>query len=272
MLSKNTIKLVRSLQYKKFRLRERLFVAEGAKTVAELMTAFRAERVFISEETEADRTDTQPFRRRLSKETDCTIITHDELQRVSLLQHPQGVLALFRLPDDENGAPVDEDGLTLALDGVQDPGNMGTIIRTADWFGIRRVVCSRDSADAYAPKVVQATMGSLARVRVVYTDLVAFLAARRNGTPVYGTFLDGANIFEEHLSDNGIIIMGNEGNGISDAVARQVTHRLTIPRYSEHAGKSFEATGAESLNVAIATAVVCSEFRRAKRTMNETYK
>lgn len=262
MLNKNIIKLIHSLQYKKFRLREGLFVAEGAKTVADLMTAFHAERVFVSEEAKADHADALPLLRRLSKEVECTIVKPDELQRISFLQHPQGLMALFRLPDGEDAVPAGEKGLTIALAGVQDPGNMGTIIRTADWFGIRHVVCSPDSADAYAPKVVQATMGSLARVRVDYTDLAAYLSAQRMDRPIYGTFLDGRNIFEEHLSDSGIIIMGNEGNGISDTVARFVTHRLTIPRYSEHTAHPAATTQAESLNVAIATAIVCSAFRR----------
>lgn len=263
MLSKNNIKIIHSLQYKKFRSREGLFVAEGAKTVADLMTTFHAERVFVSEEKKADRDDISPLLQHITKETACEYVTSDELQRISFLQHPQGVLALFRLPDsNQQGITDAENGLTIVLDGVQDPGNMGTIIRTADWFGIRNVVCSPDSADAYAPKVVQATMGSLARVRVIYTELVGYLSALRPDKPIYGTFLNGKNIFEERLSNDGIVIMGNEGNGISDTVARHVTHRLTIPRYSEQPTYSTATTGAESLNVAIATAIVCSAFRR----------
>jgi len=148
------------------------------------------------------------------------------------------------------------DDLVLCLDGVQDPGNLGTIIRTADWFGIKHIVCSQQTVDAFSPKVVQATMGSIARVSVHYTDLTSFLTSLPEGTPVYGTFLDGKNLYHEQLKPNGVIIMGNEGNGISAEIARHVTHRLLIPPYPA------DSDTAESLNVSIATAIICAEFRR----------
>ena len=149
-----------------------------------------------------------------------------------------------------------EASLYLALDGIQDPGNLGTIIRIADWFGIETVVCSPDTADAYAPKVVQATMGSLARVKIVYQDLAELIDALPTDFPVYGTLLDGRDIYAETLTPHGLIVMGNEGNGISPEIARKITRRLLIPNYPA------DRPTADSLNVAIATAITCAEFRR----------
>ena len=149
-----------------------------------------------------------------------------------------------------------DSSLILALDGVQDPGNLGTIIRIADWFGITDIVCSEDTADAYNPKTVQATMGSIARTKIVYTDLSAYLESLPNETPVYGTMLDGTDIYEQSLTRHGVIIMGNEGKGISKEITRHINHRLFIPEYPK------DRPSAESLNVAIATAITCAEFRR----------
>jgi TrmH family RNA methyltransferase len=249
MISKNQIKLIRQLDKKKNRQRERLFVAEGPKVVGDFMTHHQPAMLFATD----DYTPPCP--------ADVQRISPDELSKISFLQHPQQVLALFPLPDE----PTDDalhiarqhasGALTLALDGVQDPGNLGTIIRIADWFGIDTILCSDDTADAWNPKVVQATMGSLARVRLFYTDLPAWLRGLPSDTPVYGTLLDGDNIYSQPLSARGIIIMGNEGNGLSPQVRPLVTHRLLIPSYGS-------GDTAESLNVAIATAVVCAEFRR----------
>jgi TrmH family RNA methyltransferase len=183
-------------------------------------------------------------------------VTPDELRRISFLQHPQQVLALFPLPEsrfDSDVAPKPE-GLCLALDGVQDPGNLGTIIRLADWFGISTVYCSLETADAWNSKVVQATMGSLAHVQITYCDLVPLL--RGAAVPVYGTLLDGQDIYQQPLSREGVIVMGNEGNGISPEVRQLVSHKLLIPNFNKN------TETAESLNVAIATAITCSEFRR----------
>lgn len=240
MLSKNQIKLIRSLELKKNRKRENLFVAEGPKVVGDLLKAgFTPHSVYST-----------------IPRPDAQLITEEELHRISFLQHPQQVLAIFQIPSassSPNGLST-PNTLSLALDGVQDPGNLGTIIRIADWFGINTIYCSADTADAYNPKVVQATMGSLAHVHIVYCDLVNLLS--NADCPVYGTLLDGEDIYRQPLSKQGIIVMGNEGNGISAEIRPLVTHRLLIPNFN-HAGET-----AESLNVAIATAITCSEFRR----------
>ena len=184
------------------------------------------------------------------------MVTEDELHRISFLQHPQEVLAVFHIPTPSQPSSILPlaSNLTLALDGVQDPGNVGTIIRIADWFGITQIICSPDTADVYNPKVVQATMGSLAHVSITYCDLVPLL--REANVPVYGTLLDGQDIYQQPLSAEGIIVMGNEGNGISPEVRQLVTNKLLIPNFNNN------TETAESLNVAIATAITCSEFRR----------
>ena len=237
MLSKNQLKLVRSLELKKNRKKEGLFVAEGPKVVGDLLRAgYRARLVFSTTE-----------------RPDAIQITDDELRKLSFLQHPQEVLAVFEIPQSQQ-LTANSQKLSIALDGIQDPGNLGTIIRIADWFGITTIYCSEDTADCYNPKVVQATMGSLAHINIVYTDLEALL--RQYDGPIYGTLLDGQNIYQQELSSEGIIVMGNEGNGISPAIRQLVTHKLLIPNYNP------SSETAESLNVAIATAITCAEFRR----------
>ena len=247
MISKNQFKYIRLLEQKKYRRREGLFVAEGTKTVDDLMQRTQPRMVFATEEYLQVRPHLFKTKGEIVKVTD------DELRRLSFQQHPQQVLALFPIPDVK--ASKTPSGLSLALDGVQDPGNLGTIIRIADWFGIDTIYCSEETVDAWNPKVVQATMGSIARVNIIYTDLPVFLDSLPHDFPVYGTFLDGENIYTQPLSREGLIIMGNEGNGISDDVRRRVSHRLLIPDF--HQGGT-----ADSLNVAIATAITCSEFRR----------
>lgn len=250
MISKNQIKFVKQLALKKYRKQEGLFVAEGPKVVGDLLDAgFRPHLLFALNEWN-------------SRGYACQEVNEEELQRVSFLQHPQQVLGVFELPP----TPTSQDSslftshssllnskaiLSLALDGVQDPGNLGTIIRIADWFGIDTIYCSEDTADAWNPKVVQATMGSIARVNMVYTDLKELILKAK--VPVYGTLLDGENIYTSSLTANGIIVMGNEGNGISQEIRSLITHKLRIPQFHE---------GPESLNVAIATAITCSEFKR----------
>ena len=256
MISKNQLKYIRQLEQKKYRRREGVFVAEGTKVVGDLLQRYRPEAVFATADWQAPAGITPQ------------LVTDDELRRISFLQHPQQVLALFPLPvscqpstvnckpSTVNSKPstVNSD-LSLALDGVQDPGNLGTIIRIADWFGISTIICSEDTVDAWNPKVVQATMGSIARVNIIYLNLPDFLDTLPADFPVYGTFLDGDNIYTQELTPNGLIIMGNEGNGISEAVRSKVNRRLLIPDF--HQGPT-----ADSLNVAIATAITCSEFRR----------
>ena len=251
MISKNQIKFVKQLEMKKYRQREGLFVAEGPKVVGDLLAAgFEPHSIYATEEWNISLTPhlSKATGRRVSGNPLTTRITPDELRKLSFLQHPQQVLAVFRLLSPLTSPPSP---LTLALDGIQDPGNLGTIIRIADWFGIDSIVCSLDTADAWSPKVVQATMGSIARVGIIYTDLKEYL--NHTTLPVCGTLLDGSNIYTQELPQEAIIVMGNEGNGISPDIRQLVTHRLLIPQYRP---------GAESLNVAIATAITCAEFRR----------
>ena len=247
MLSKAKIKLIKSLELKKFRQSEGLFVAEGSKIVGDLLPRFHC-RLLAA-------TDEWFLKNPHPKADEAVAATDEELRKASFLKNPQHVVALFEIPHSSpEGLP--EHSLALALDNVQDPGNLGTIVRIADWFGIRQIVCSEGSADAFSPKVIQATMGAIARVRIHYTPLAAWLQSLPGSTPVYGTFLNGKNIYSEPLSANGVIVMGNEGNGISPEVEEHITRRLFIPSYPEGVETS------ESLNVAAATAITCAEFRR----------
>ncbi len=238
-LTKSQIKWVRSLQQKKFRDAEGVFVAEGEKCVNDLKGAF--DLVLL-----------------ISREN----ATQTEIEQMSSLRTPQGVIGVFKKREDMgNGLLEMGDGLWVALDGVQDPGNLGTIIRTCDWFGVHHIVCSRDTADCYNPKVVQATMGALARVSVHYIDNLGDMLQQMQKAdyPIYGTLLDGKDMYEPTAiptKDKGIIVMGNEGNGISPEVREWVTHPLFIPSYPTDIPTS------ESLNVSIATAIVLAEFRR----------
>jgi TrmH family RNA methyltransferase len=247
MLSKTKIKEIRSLEIKKIRDGRGLFVAEGNKLVADMLHAFACECIIADASWMATQGDIPAGELILAEK--------EELHKVSLLKSPQDVVAVFRKPscclDDANP----ESRLVLALDCIQDPGNLGTIIRIAGWFGIGHVVCSKDTADIYSPKTIQATMGALAHVKVHYTGLEEYITRHKNG-PVYGTFLDGKNIYTGRLASHGILVMGNEGNGIRPEIASLVKDRLSIPSYPP----SRETV--ESLNVATATAIVCAEFRR----------
>ncbi|MCD8030107.1 MAG: RNA methyltransferase [Bacteroides sp.] len=252
-LSKNKIKYIRSLEGKKHRKEEGVFLAEGPKLVGELLGHFPCRLlVATSEWLEASLVRTVAVQEIL-------VATREELSRASLLKTPQSVLALFEQPSLHVNAEIARRSLCLALDGVQDPGNLGTIVRLADWFGIEHIFCSLNTVDVYSPKTVQATMGGLARVKVGYTDLPALLDSLE-GIPVYGTFLDGGNMYDEALSETGLIVMGNEGNGISAEVAARINRRIYIPTFPA------DRLAAESLNVGVATAVVCAEFRRQAAT------
>jgi TrmH family RNA methyltransferase len=251
MIGKAKIKYIHSLEQKKHRKEEGVFVAEGPKIVGDLLKLLNPTLIVA----------TQKWLLENNVSHNCEVIeaTAEELRKVSFLQHPQQVLAVFpqfKNETDKNLVSLPTQKLTLALDDVQDPGNLGTIIRIADWFGIENIVCSMDTADIYNPKVIQATMGSIARVKITYTDLKQYLKQIDKSTPIYRTLLDGKNIYQQELSSHGLIIMGNEGKGISPDIAAMVTHKLLIPNYPE--GKDT----ADSLNVAIATAITCSEFRR----------
>lgn len=247
MLSKNKIKYIHSLELKKYRKEEQAFIAEGHKLVGELLGRFSCRLLLGTSEW----LEKHPCA--IAKET--IEVSQEELTKVSLLKSPQEVLAVFDMPHYEFTPDCIKHSLCLALDDIQDPGNLGTIIRIADWFGIQDIFCSMGTADAFNPKTVQATMGALARVRLHYCDLKKLVSSLKE-TPLFGTFLDGKNIYTEELSENGLIIMGNEGNGISPEIAALVNRRLLIPNYPQ--GKETS----ESLNVAVATSIVCSEFRR----------
>ena len=254
-MTQNEIKQIRSLQIKKFRDELNLFVAEGDKCISELSKAFTLVQHFSADNT--------PLK---------------DIERASSLRTPQGSIAVFRKPQFQLPV-IQPDTLYLALDGIQDPGNLGTIIRTADWFGIRDIICSANTADCFSPKVVQATMGALARVRVHYTDLPAWLTNAQHSTlntqrstlnpkhstlntqhsTIYGTLLTGKDLYApDAIPDkrSGIIVMGNEGNGLSPEVRKLITHSLRIPSFPPDTPTS------ESLNVAIATAVILAHFRQ----------
>ena len=250
-ITKAQVKLVKSLQQKKFRDELGLFVAEGDKCVEELRKEFELE--FRVQSTE----------HRI--QTDSLLASPKEIEQMSGLRTPQGVIGVLK-KHSICDFKFQISNLILALDGIQDPGNLGTIIRTCDWFGVHDIVCSKDTADCYNPKVVQATMGALARVRVHYVDLVEWVKGVRSqesGVRIYGTLLEGKDMYEvlrsegvKELRSEGIIVMGNEGNGISQEVRKLVTHPIRIPSYPKNAETS------ESLNVSIATAIVLAEFRR----------
>ena len=240
MVSKNQIKLITSLQQKKYRKQEQLFFAEGVKVVQELLHSnFELQDLFTTK---------QDFL--TVPKNKVHAISEAELKKISALITPNTCLAVFKIP---KAKQMVEKGLIVALDDVRDPGNLGTIIRLCDWFGIETLFCSEESVDIYNPKVVQATMGSISRVNVVYGNLETFLSQTK--LPVFGTFMDGKNIYQEELPKEGIIIMGNEANGISTSVEKLVSERIAIPRFG-----NLQVT--ESLNVATATAIILSEFKR----------
>lgn len=254
MISKNKIKYLHSLKTKKFRDAEGVFVAEGPKVVSDIFSRYKSNLMLLVGTAEWLKGEG----RSIASVANCEIIevTEDELTKASFLCHPQQVLAVFKTLDSHVDTKLLTSKLTIVLDGVQDPGNLGTIIRIADWFGIENVICSADTADAYNPKVVQATMGSIARVNVTYMNLSVLFDSLPKDFPIYGTLLEGDNIYNQELTEVGLIVMGNEGKGISPAIRNLVNRALRIPNYPEG-----RAT-ADSLNVAIATAIVCTEFRR----------
>ncbi|KIX21681.1 RNA methyltransferase [Flavobacterium sp. 316] len=240
MVSKNQIKLITSLQQKKYRKQHQLFFAEGKKVIQELLEAnYELEALFS----------TDGIFSYVDKSKSHTI-TDAELKKISALTTPNNCLALFRIPLEKKGTLS---GLIVALDDIRDPGNLGTIIRLCDWFGIETLICSEETVDIYNPKVVQATMGSISRVKVVYADLESVL--KTTELPVFGTFMDGDVIYNEQLPNEGIIVMGNEANGISDSIEKLISKRISIPRF----GKLKQT---ESLNVATATGIILSEFKR----------
>jgi TrmH family RNA methyltransferase len=249
MLSKAQISLITSLQNKKYRKQHGLFIVEGIKSVMEFISSsYEVESIFYTD-------DANTKVGKISHNIKSHELTETEFQKISALKSPQGILALVKLPLQQKIVPSDlKNKFSLVLDDVQDPGNLGTIIRTAEWFGIEHIICSIGTVDAYNPKVVQATMGSLARLQIHYTDLTDFIPA--TGLKVYGALLDGQSIYQTVLAKEGLIVMGNEGNGISDEIIALIDQAVTIPRLGQ----------AESLNVAVATTIFCSEISRQKLT------
>lgn len=252
MLSKNKIKLIQSLNRKKDRDELGLFLVEGNKMVEEALRSDYKIETLVCTSLFGESLSELRFNAGEIIETD-----KDSIQKASLLKNPQDALAIVRQPASGKPQLQLNTSLYLALDFIQDPGNLGTIIRIADWFGINAIICSENTVDVFNPKVVQASMGAIFRVKCWYTNLESFLSeVSAEKTPVYGTFMNGDNIYTEQLTKNGIVIMGNEGNGISDSISQLITKRLTIPTFSSNTSKS------ESLNVAIAASICCSEFRR----------
>lgn len=251
VLSKNKIKLIRSLDLKKNRSATGLFIAEGKKLVFDLL-----ESDIVASELYCTR---QAASEIVSHKADLKIETVDkeDLARISFLKTTPDIVGIFRIPKSEIDWDEIKNELTLVLDAIQDPGNLGTIVRLADWFGIRNIICSDDSADLFNPKVVQSTMGALARVKVHYVSLPKFMnQAKELAIPIYGTFMEGENLYKCDLTANGLIVMGNEGNGISENTTSCISRKISIPSYPPGVATS------ESLNVAMAASIICSEFRR----------
>lgn len=239
-LSKNQLKLINSLQQKKYRQKHKLFVAEGLKVVNELLkSSLEVEQLFVLENSEHF-TDLQNITR----------ISTSELKKISSLKTPNVVLGLFKIPNEK---PLQKNGLIVALDGINDPGNLGTIIRLCDWFGISQLVCSKNTVDCYNQKVIQSTMGSITRVQINYVDLENYLSSVN--LPIFTADMDGKNVYKSELPTKAVLVMGNEANGISSEINKIVKNKLTIPRFG-----NLQQT--ESLNVATATAILLSEFKR----------
>lgn len=241
MLSKSQIKTITSLKQKKYRLQQGLFVAEGVKTINELLASqFSLQQLYT----------TNSFKIDANLET---VVSENELKKISFLKTPNTALAIFKIPEPK---AINTNQLLVALDNVRDPGNLGTIIRLCDWFGITDLVCNQETVDCYNPKVVQATMGSITRVNVSYLNLTDFL--KTTHMPIFGAFMEGDNIYKSQLPNKGILVLGNEANGISREIEQVITTKISIPRFGQ-----LQST--ESLNVATAAAILLSEFRRGER-------
>jgi len=238
MLSKSQIKLITSLKQKKYRQQYGFFVVEGVKTIRELLQSnLELQKLYATASFNIDAKDE-------------VIISDSDLKRISFLTTPNKALAIFKIPESK---PIDNSGLIVALDSIRDPGNLGTIIRLCDWFGVKELICSKETVDCFNPKVIQATMGSITRVNVSYMNLVPFL--RGIETSVFGAFMEGENVYHKTLPKTGVLVMGNEANGVSKEVEAVITEKMSIPRFGD-----LQAT--ESLNVATAAAILLSEFSR----------
>jgi TrmH family RNA methyltransferase len=239
MLSKSQIKLITSLKQKKYRLQHQLFVAEGVKTIQELLNSNIELHQLYTSTLDFDVPDVLQ-----------TKISENDLKKISFLKTPNTALAIFKIPESK---PIDFNNLVVALDNVRDPGNLGTIIRLCDWFGVKDLVCNTETVDCYNPKVIQATMGSIKRVNITYTNLENLIDTGNEVT--FGAFMDGSNIYNIDLPSKGILVLGNEANGIQDSVEKKIDKRISIPRFG-----NLQET--ESLNVANAAAILLSEFKR----------
>ena len=239
-ISKNQVKVITSLSQKKYRQKQKLFIAEGIKVVNELLnSSFEIDTLFAVDNFTTDISVDKIIR-----------ISEKDLQKISNLKTPNKVLGIFKIPDE---IPLQKNGVTIALDAINDPGNLGTIIRLCDWFGVSQLVCSKETVDCYNQKVVQASMGSLTRVSIIYTDLETYL--HETHLPTFIADMDGENIYKTTLPKEAILIMGNEANGVSDEIKALIKNKISIPRFGE-------TQRTESLNVATATAILLSEFKR----------
>ncbi|MDL2262790.1 RNA methyltransferase [Bacteroidales bacterium OttesenSCG-928-I21] len=251
-LSKAKISLIKSLSIKKYRQQHQLFIAEGAKIVEEILESnFNLRYLIHNENWQANSTKTS---------FEEIIATNNELKKITNLKTPQNVIAIVEIPNYETEVLSLKNKLSIAIDNIQDPGNLGTIIRICDWFGIENIICSKNSVDIYNPKVIQATMGSFLRVKTHYKDLHQYITSYKDITnrPCYGTFLEGENIYKMTNKNTGLLVFGNEGQGISSNIEKLIDKKISIPAFNP------EIDHSESLNISIATAIVCSEFRRDK--------
>ena len=239
-ISKNQLKLITSLSQKKYRQKHNLFIAEGVKVLNELLNSpFEIETLFCTDDFETTISEKKVVR-----------ISETELKKVSTLKSPNKALGIFKIPKEK---VLQNSGLTVALDAINDPGNLGTIIRLCDWFGVTQLVCSKDTVDCYNQKVVQASMGSLTRVSIYYTDLENYIT--KSNLDTFIADMDGENVYKTKFPKEGILIMGNEANGVSEEIKSLLQYKISIPRFGE-------TQETESLNVATATAILLSEFKR----------
>ncbi|MFQ3296285.1 MAG: TrmH family RNA methyltransferase [Patiriisocius sp.] len=239
-ISKNQLKLITSLSQKKYRQKHHLFIAEGVKVLHELLNStFKIEILFCTDDFETTISNDKIVR-----------VSENELKKISTLKSPNKALGIFKIPEEK---PIQNSGLIVALDAINDPGNLGTIIRLCDWFGISQLICSKDTVDCYNQKVVQASMGSLTRITIHYAHLQNYLTESK--LPSFIADMNGENVYKTSLPKEGILIMGNEANGVSEDIKNLIQHKISIPRYGE-------TQETESLNVATATAILLSEFKR----------
>ena len=240
-ISKNQLKLITSLSQKKYRQKNSLFIAEGIKVVNELLnSSFQVDILFATDDFETTISSDKIVR-----------VSEKDLQKISNLKSPNKVLGLFKIPDEK---PLQQKGLTIVLDAINDPGNLGTIIRLCDWFGVTQLICSKDTVDCYNAKVVQASMGSLTRISIQYIALENYF--QETNLPTFIADMNGENVYKSTLPKEAILVMGNEANGVSDEIRALIKNKISIPKFGE-------TQETESLNVATATAILLSEFKRS---------